>query len=138
MALEGKDLEIHIAALFEAMTRASAKTNYTVDLNRSDCYVSLVFTTYNDGGVINRKSVNQYNEDGIMNHLLYNEVFTVRNGYRKEYRKLDRLDQHVSLNAVEMLRELSANFKNYGVDFMNIYNEELDKAIHEGMKANAE
>lgn len=133
MALEGKDLEIHIAALFEAMTRASAKTNYTVDLNRSDRYVSLVFTTYDDGGVINRK-----NEDGIMNHLLYNEVFSVRNGYRKEYRKLDRFDQHVNLDAVEMLRELSANFKNHGVDFMIIYNEELDKAIHEGMKANAE
>lgn len=133
MALEGKDLEIHIAALFEAMTRASAKTNYTVDLNRSDCYVSLVFTTYNDGGVINRK-----NEDGFMNHLLYNEVFSVRNGYRKEYRKLDRFDQHVDLDAVEMLRELSANFKNHGVDFMNIYSEELDKAIHEEMKANAE
>lgn len=133
MALEGKDLEIHIAALFEAMTRASAKTNYTVDLNRSDCYVSLVFTTYDDGGVINRK-----NEDGIMNHLLYNEVFSVRNGYRKEYRKLDRFDQHVILDAVEMLRELSANFKNYGIDFMKLYDEELDKAIHEGMKANAE
>ena len=128
MALEGKDLEIHIAALFEAMTRASAKTNYTVDLNRSDHYVSLVFSTYDDGGVISRN----------MNHIIYNEVFTVRNGYRKEYRKLDRFDQHVTLNAVEMLRELSANFKNHGVDFMNIYNEELDKAIHEGMKANAE
>lgn len=133
MALEGKDLEIHIAALFEAMTRASAKTNYTVDLNRSDCYVSLVFTTYDDGGVKNRK-----NEDGIMNRLLYNEVFSVRNGYRKEYRKLDRFDQHVILDAVEMLRELSANFKNYGIDFMKLYDEELDKAIHEGMKANAE
>lgn len=133
MALEGKDLEIHIAALFEAMTRASAKTNYTVDLSRSDCSVSLVFTTYNDGGVIFRK-----NEDGIMNDLLYNEVFTVRNGYLKECRKLDRFGQHVKLDAVEMLRELSANFKNHGVDFMNIYNEELDKAIHEGMKANAE
>lgn len=132
MALEGKDLEIHIAALFEAMTRASAKTNYTVDLSRSDCYVSLVFTTYDDGGVIDRKN------EGIMNRLLYNEVFTVRNGYRKEYRKLDRFDQHVDLDAVEMLRELSANFKNHGVDFMNIYNEELDKAIHEEMKANAE
>lgn len=128
MALEGKDLEIHIAALFEAMTRASAKTNYTVDLNRSNSYVSLVFSTYNDGGVISRN----------MNRIIYNEVFTVRNGYRKEYRKLDRFDQHVGLNAVEMLRELSANFKNHGVDFMNIYNEELDKAIHEGMKANAE
>lgn len=128
MALEGKDLEIHIAALFEAMTRASAKTNYTVDLNRSDHYVSLVFSTYDDGGVISRN----------MNHIIYNEVFTVRNGYRKEYRKLDRFDQHVNLDAVEMLRELSANFKNHGVDFMNIYNEELDKAIHEEMKANAE
>lgn len=133
MALEGKDLEIHIAALFEAMTRASAKTNYAVDLTRSDCHISLVFTTYDDGGVINRK-----NEGGIMNHLLYNEVFSVRNGYRKEYRKLDRFDQHVNLDAIEMLRELSANFKNHGVDFMNIYSEELDKAIHEGMKANAE
>ena len=128
MALEGKDLEIHIAALFEAMTRASAKTNYAVDLNRSEHYVSLVFSTYDDGGVKSRN----------MNRIIYNEVFTVRNGYRKEYRKLDRFDQHVILNAVEMLRELSANFKNHGVDFMNIYNEELDKAIHEGMKANAE
>ena len=128
MALEGKDLEIHIAALFEAMTRASAKTNYTVDLSRSENYVSLVFSTYDDGGVISRN----------MNHIIYNEVFTVRNGYREEYRKLDRFDQHVSLNENEMLRELSANFKNHGVDFMNIYNEELDKAIREGMKANAE
>ena len=133
MALEGKDLKTHMTALFEAMTRASAQTNYTVDLNRSDAYVSLVFTTYDDGGVISRKG-----EDGIMNRLLYNEVFSVRNGYKTEYRKLDRFDKHVNLDAVEMLRELSANFKNHGVDFMNIYSEELDKAIHEEMKADAE
>lgn len=133
MALEGKDLETHMAALFEAMTRASAQTKYTVDLNRSECYVSLVFTTYDDGGVISRKG-----EDGIMNRLLFNEVFSVRNSYKPEYRKLDRFDQHVNLDAVEMLRELSANFKNHGVDFMKLYSEELDKAIHEEMKANAE
>lgn len=133
MALEGKDLEIHKAALFEVITRAAFETNFEVHFQRCRYEVSVGFTTYSDGA---RYIPNKYQK------LLYSEIFSIvvfgDSLEDDSFRKLDRFDKHVYLKPVEMLRELSANFKNYGIDFMKLYNEELDKAIYEGMKANAE
>lgn len=118
MALNEKDLKTHHTALFEAMTRAAAETDYKAGLNRDRYGISLRFSTYNDGAVEHKKTNDGYNT--------------------LEYRKSDRFNRWFSFDAVDFLRELSAQFKRYGVDFMNIYSEELDKAIHEEMKANAE
>lgn len=131
MALEGKDLEIHIAALFEAMTRAAAEADYKAGLHRDNYGISLRFSTYNDGAVEHKKTNDVYNK------LEFSEVLSADLKY-PSYRKNDRFNRHFSLDAVDFLRELSAQFKRYDVDFMNIYSEELDKAIHEEMKANAE
>lgn len=132
MELKANDLKIHKTALFEAITRAAFETNFEVHFQRCRYEISVGFTTYSDGA---RYIPNKYQK------LLYIEIFSIvvfENLEDDSYRKLDRFDKHVYLKPVEMLRELSANFKNHGVDFMNIYSEELDKAIHEGMKANAE
>lgn len=131
MALNEKDLKTHHTALFEAMTRAAAEADYKAGLNRDRYGISLRFSTYNDGAVEHKKTNDVYNT------LEYSEVLSADLAYA-EYRKNDRFNRVFSLDAVDFLRELSAQFKRYGVDFMNIYSEELDKAIHEEMKANAE
>ena len=131
MALNEKDLKTHHTALFEAMTRAAAEADYKAELNRDRYGISLRFSTYNDGAVEHKKTNDVYNT------LEYSEVLSAELTYA-EYRKNDRFNRCFSLDAVDFLRELSAQFKRYGVDFMNIYSEELDKAIHEEMKANAE
>lgn len=133
MELKANDLKIHKDALFEAITRAAFETNFEVHFQRCRYEISVGFTTFSDGV---RYIPNKYQK------LLYSEIFTIMcfgdSLEDDSWRKLDRFDKHVYLKPVEMLRELSANFKNYGVDFMNIYSEELDKAAHEEMKANAE
>jgi len=131
MALNEKDLKTHHTALFEAVTRAAAETDYKAGFQRDRYGVSIRFATYNDGAVELKQT------DGGYNMLAYSEIFSAELKYAS-YQKLDRFNQHVSLDAVDFLRALSAQFKRYGVDFMNIYSEELDKAIHEEMKANAE
>lgn len=132
MELKANDLKIHKDALFEAITRAAFETNFEVRFHRCRYEISVGFTTYSDGA---RYIPNKYQK------LLYSEIFSIvvfEDLEDDSFRKLDRFDKFVYLKPVEMLRELSANFKNYGVDFMNIYSEELDKAVHEEMKANAE
>lgn len=131
MALNEKNLKTHHTALFEAMTRAAAEADYKAGLHRDNYGISLRFSTYSDGAVEHKET------NGVYNQLEYSVVLSAELRY-ESYSKNDRFNRRFPVDAVEFLRELSAQFKRYDVDFMNIYSEELDKAVHEEMKANAE